>query len=47
MLALIAADRFGRFQRALANGARADACGFGNGLWRLPARHLPHDPLST
>jgi hypothetical protein len=30
-----------------ANRPRADACGFGNGLRRLPAFDLPHDPLST
>jgi hypothetical protein len=31
----------------LANRARADACGFGDGLRRLPTRDLPNDPLST
>src|SRR6516164_737275 len=31
----------------LANCPRADACGFGNGLRRLPARNLPYNPLST
>ena len=31
----------------LANCPRADACGFADGLRRLPALHLPHDPLST
>jgi hypothetical protein len=30
----------------LPNGPRADACG-SCGLRRLPARHLPHEPLST
>src|SRR5256885_12131004 len=31
----------------LANRARADACGFGNGLRRLSARDLPYNALST
>src|SRR2546430_8197056 len=31
----------------LANRPRADACGFGNGLRRLPARDLPYNALST
>jgi len=31
----------------LANRARADACGFGDGLRRLPALYLPYNPLST
>src|SRR6201987_1249792 len=31
----------------LANGPRADACAFGDGLRRLPALHLPNNPLST
>jgi hypothetical protein len=31
----------------LPNGPRADACGFGDGLRRLPARDLPYNPLST
>src|SRR5512143_3420225 len=31
----------------LANGPRADACGFADGLRRLAALHLPYDPLST
>ena len=31
----------------LANRLRADACGFADGLRRLPAQRLPHDPLST
>src|SRR5947209_4501436 len=31
----------------LANRPRADACGFGNGLRRLPALDLPYNPLST
>ncbi len=31
----------------LANCTRADACGFGDGLRRLPALHLPYNPLST
>src|SRR5262249_11511877 len=31
----------------LANCPRADACGFGDGLRRLPARNLPYNPLST
>src|SRR6185295_2447743 len=31
----------------LADGPRADACGFADGLQRLPARDLPDDPLST
>ncbi len=31
----------------LANGPRADACRFGNGLRRLPALYLLHNPLST
>jgi hypothetical protein len=30
----------------LPNGPRADACGFGNGFRRLPALHLPYNPLS-
>src|SRR5882757_4624775 len=30
----------------LANRPRADACGFGNGLRRLPARDLPYNALS-
>src|SRR4051794_12672425 len=29
------------------DGRRADACGFRDGLRRLPALDLPHDPLST
>jgi hypothetical protein len=28
----------------LANRSRADACGFGDGLRRLPARNLPYNP---
>jgi hypothetical protein len=31
----------------LANGPRADACGFADGYQRLPALHLPHYSLST
>jgi hypothetical protein len=31
----------------LANGPRADACGFGNGLRRLPAQDLSDNSLST
>src|SRR5262245_9917780 len=31
----------------LADRPRADACGFGDGLRRLPARDLPYNPLST
>src|ERR1700719_644327 len=31
----------------LANRPRADACGFGDGLRRLPALDLPYNPLST
>src|SRR6266403_4979949 len=31
----------------LANRPRADACGFGNGLRRLPACDLPYNALST
>ena len=31
----------------LANRPRADACGFSNGLRRLPALDLPYNPLST
>ena len=31
----------------LPNGPRADACGFGNGLRRLPAINLSYNPLST
>src|SRR5512135_3870974 len=31
----------------LANCPRADACGFGDGLRRLPARNLSYNPLST
>ena len=30
-----------------ANGPRADACGFADGLRRLPALNLPDNPLST
>ena len=30
-----------------ANRPRADACGFGDGLRRLPALDLPYNPLST
>ena len=30
-----------------ANGPRADACGFADGLRRLPARNLPYNSLST
>jgi hypothetical protein len=29
------------------DGTIADACAFGDGLRRLPALHLPHNPLST
>jgi hypothetical protein len=32
---------------ACARCPRADAYGFADGLRRLPALHLPHDPLST
>jgi hypothetical protein len=31
----------------LANRPRADACGFSDGLRRLPALDLPYNPLST
>jgi hypothetical protein len=31
----------------LANRPRADACGFGDGLRRLPVLNLPYNPLST
>src|SRR4029078_4643888 len=30
-----------------ANGPRADACGFADGLRRLPALNLPYNSLST
>src|ERR1700758_4357925 len=30
-----------------ANGPRADACGFRDGLRRLPALNLPYNPVST
>jgi hypothetical protein len=30
----------------VANRPRVDACGFGDGLRRLPARDLPYNPLS-
>src|SRR6188472_2407514 len=30
-----------------ANGPRADACGFADGLQRLPALNLPYNSLST
>ena len=37
----------GHGDAGLPSGPRADACGFGDGLRRLPARDLPYNPLST
>src|SRR3954471_13364977 len=34
-------------ENPFANGPRADACGFADGLQRLPALSLPYNSLST